>query len=623
MSTAANAGHFSDLILSEHVRISTDIYFHQLALNTIIIGATRSGKSRFFVKPNLLQMNCNYIVTDPKGELLDATGSTLRSFGYRVRVFDINDKERCNTYNPLKYITCEEDVAILAQQLMDSTKLDEEGGGGGKDPFWDLSSLALLRACIYLLWKYADDAEIMGGKTYVSCFASINLLLALAMEREGKTPQSATLEGSYLDQIFERVKQRGREQGTMPYCCIAWDQIKGNPLNPTAATIVANTTSRLNMFSIDRIRDLTSSDNIDLNTFGEQKDALFLIMHPTDKTFNFLLNMMYSQLFNSIYRRGNHLTGCKFVQTERGEFIRFWRPDKKESREAFEARVAEQMKSMLHPTIRKHDYLYEIIDGQGNQITARPTQELAEEFCTVEIPKLVLKDMHGTMFPFHNRFILDEFFNVGKIPNFMTVLSTIAGYNGSCDIIIQDINQIKTMYEKEWGSAFGNCPINIVLKVADNETAKYVSESLGKSTIAHAQEQASETSMKASNKFQIETKQRDLMTMDEVKAMPKTHQLIIVSGENPLYDTKHPYTTHPMYQYTADATHIQFDRRHLTIKPVSLTKEVLSPSYAPKVEILTTEKIINLFQPDGFSFDRDDEYDSDFDTDDFDGAFAS
>ena len=125
---APQPGHFTDLILSENARISTNIYHHQLALNTIIIGATRSGKSRFFLKPNICQMNCNYIITDPKGELLQATGSLLRSFGYRVRVFDINDKENCNTYNPLKYITCEEDVATLAQQLMDSTKLDEEGG---------------------------------------------------------------------------------------------------------------------------------------------------------------------------------------------------------------------------------------------------------------------------------------------------------------------------------------------------------------------------------------------------------------------------------------------------------------------------------------------------------------
>lgn len=588
---------YKDMILSENVRVSTDIYYHQTALNTVILGATRSGKSRFFVKPNILQMNCNYVVTDPKGELLEAVGPVLQAFGYKVRVFDIFGKERCNTYNPFRYITCEEDVAILAQQLMDATKLggEESSSAGGESPFWDLSTLSLLRACIYLLWKYADDPDVMGGKTYIPCFASVNLLLALAMERDGKPSQSATLEGSYLDAMFERVKLKNPD--TMPYCCIAWDQIKGNPLNPTAATIVANTTARLNMFTIDRIRDLTSSDNINLNTFGEQKDAIFLIMNPNDKTFNFLLNMMYSQLFTSMYKRGNALFGCKYAHLENGEFLRFWRPNPGEDTEAFEARVDKDIESMCRPVIAKHAHYYDILDANGVRISARPDKESAEQFCK-DLSRMGTEKITGTMFPFHNRFIIDEFFNVGKIPNFLTVLSTIAGYNGSCDVILQDINQIKSMYDKDWGSVFGNCPINLVLKVADNETAKYVSESLGKATIAHAQERATQTSLKNNTDYNIDVKQRDLMTMDEVKTLDNKSEIIIVSGEFPLVDTKHPYTTHKYYKYTSDATHIQFDRSRLRIKPVVLTKESENPSAAPKVELLSIDRIIRLFQED-------------------------
>lgn len=200
------------------------------------------------------------------------------------------------------------------------------------------------------------------------------------------------------------------------------------------------------------------------------------------------------------------------------------------------------------------------------------------------------------MFPFHNRFIIDEFFNVGKIPNFLTVLSTIAGYNGSCDVILQDINQIKSMYDKDWGSVFGNCPINLVLKVADNETAKYVSESLGKATIAHAQERATQTSLKNNTDYNIDVKQRDLMTMDEVKTLDNRSEIIIVSGEFPIVDTKHPYTTHKYYQYTSDATHIRFDRSRLKIRPVMLTRESENPSAAPKVELLSIDRILRLFR---------------------------
>jgi len=625
--------HYKDMILSKNIRISTEIYYHQTALNMVILGATRSGKSRFFVKPNILQMNCNYVVTDPKGELLEAVGPVLQAFGYKVRVFDIFDKVRCNTYNPFKYITSEEEVATLAQQLMDATKLggEEGGGGGGESPFWDLSTLALLRACIYLLWKYGEggefeDAYVTGGKLYKPCFASVNLLLALAMEREGKVPQNATLEGSYLDEMFCRVKEK--HPNTMPYCCIAWDQIKGNPLQPTAATIVANTTTRLNMFTIDRIRDLTSSNNIDLNSFGEQKDAIFLIMNPNDKTFNFLLNMMYSQLFTSMYKRGNKLNGCKYAHLENGEFIRFWRPKKKETKEAFEQRVEDELKAMSSVRYQKHaydkntfnandpsTYYIDILDANGVQISARPNEHLAKEFVK-DLAHMKVENMHGTMFPFHNRFIIDEFFNVGKIPNFLTVLSTIAGYNGSCDVILQDINQIKSMYDKDWGSVFGNCPVNLVLKVADNETAKYVSESLGKATIAHAQEKASQTNLKSGTDYGIEVKQRDLMTADEVKTLPNTQEIIIVSGENPLIDNKHPYTTHPLYKYTSDETKIPFNRDKYTIPPAKLVKEVLMDSGWPEIIPLSAEKIVELFSPEdseyGFQgFEEDDDYDYD------------
>lgn len=586
---------FKDMILSEHTRMSTEIYYHQTALNMVLLGATRSGKSRFYVKPNILQMNCNYVVTDPKGELLESVGPALEAFGYNVRVFDIFDKERCNTYNPFHYITCEEEVATLAQQLMDAAKPGGEEGGksAGESPFWDLSSLSLLRACIYLLWKYGDDEEIMGGKTYIPCFASVNLLLALAMEREGKAGQNATLEGSYLDEMFERVKQRS--QGSMPYCCISWDQIKGNPLNPTGATIIANTTARLNMFSIDRIRDLTSSDDIDLNTFGERKDAIFLIMNPKDRTFNFLLNMMYSQLFNSIYKRGRRLHGCKYARLKNGDFVRFYRPHAGESKEDFDNRIHSDLEAMCSPTIKKHAHYFDILDANGEKISARPTMELAKQYCH-ELAHVKVEKLSGTMFPFHNRFILDEFFNIGKIPDFLTVLSTIAGYNASCDVILQDIGQIKSMYDKDWSSVFGNCPVNLVLKVADNETAKYVSESLGKATVAHAQERATQTNLKNGTDYNIDVKQRDLMTMDEVKTLDNSQEIVIVSGMNPLLDTKHPYTTHKYYQYTSDATGIPFNRRRFAIRQARLVSEVERPGIGPNVEVLTAERIFRLFR---------------------------
>lgn len=153
--------------------------------------------------------------------------------------------------------------------------------------------------------------------------------------------------------------------------------------------------------------------------------------------------------------------------------------------------------------------------------------------------------------------------------------------------------------------------MNLVLKVADNETAKYVSESLGKATIAHAQERATQTNLKNNTDYNIDVKQRDLMTMDEVKTLDNKSEIIIVSGEYPLVDIKHPYTTHKYYKYTSDAIHIQFDRSRLKIRPVVLTKESERPSAAPKVELLSVDRMVRLFQTDddyGFSSEPDDLY---------------
>ncbi len=619
--------HFSDLILSQNCRISTDTIFHKTAINTLIYGSTGSGKSRFFVKPNVLQMNASYLITDPKGELSQALGPTLIQFGYEVKIFDIFDKEKCNTYNPFKYINCEEDVATLAQQLMDSTKLGDDSSGS-KDPFWDLSSLAVLRAIIFLLWKYADDAEIMGGKTYVPCFASVNLLLALAMQREGKAPQNATLEGSYLDEIFNRVKASSPDN--LPYCCMAWDKVKGNPLNPTAATIIANTASRLDMFTIERIKDLTSSDTIDINTIGERKLAIFLIMNPKDKTFNFLLNMFYTQAFNSLYMRGNHLEGTKYLSLKNGDFIKMWTKLPKERKSEYEARVKADAHAIYSPTIRAHYWdktktscYYDILDANGKKISARPTREMAEDFCK-QLKYAKVQTAHGNFFPFHTRFIIDEAFNVGKIPDFVTVLSTIRGYNGSVVVILQDRNQAKAMYDKEAESVEGNCLVQIILGVADNETAEYVSKCLGKTTVAHTQQRASQDQFGKGNgiDYNTDVKSRELMMPDEIRSMSKSKEIIIVTGADPIFDDKHSYICHPLYEYTSDNTHIPFDRSRYKIKRTSLTTAQEGLSYLPEVKPLTEDTIKRIFAAVIPNYNDDDYTDDDDFDDNFDDFVA-
>ena len=340
-----------------------------LNLNMMVLGGSGTGKSRFLVKPNLMQCNTSFVVTDPSGELLQSCGKMLEREGYRIKVFNINDMNYSNNYNPFHYLKDasgkynENNVIKMINTFMMNTK-DENASGG--DQFWDDSTRLLLSSLCFLLIETAPEEE--------QNFANVLDLIHKAKVIEGKEEEK-----SELDLIFDRH----REDMPNALSCQYYDEFK-QAAGKTMQSILISTTTKLQHFKLEQMRNLTCMDNIHLEELGDCKTALFIIIPSTDTTYNFLAAMMYTQLFDSLYNRA----------------------------------------------ITKY---------------------------------------HGRL-PVHVRFLLDEFANVGKIPDFDKVLATCRKFEISVVVILQNLSQLKRMYEKSWEELPGNCDTMIFLGGKDQFT---------------------------------------------------------------------------------------------------------------------------------------------------------
>ena len=249
--------------------------------NVLVIGGSGSGKTRFFITPNLLQCDsadfpCSFVVTDPKGGLIVNCGSLLQQKGYRIKVLNLINFQKSMKYNPLAYIHSEKDILKLVNVLMENTK----GEGKGTDPFWDKSERLLLTALIAYLHYECSPQE--------QNFSSLlDMLGSMQVREDDEDFQNP------VDLLFADLERNAPDH-------FAVRQYKTFKLaaGKTAKSILISCGARLAPFDIAELRDLTSEDELALNTLGEQKTALFLIMSDTDSTFNFLISMCYSQLFN-------------------------------------------------------------------------------------------------------------------------------------------------------------------------------------------------------------------------------------------------------------------------------------------------------------------------------------
>ena len=257
--------------------------------NVLVVGGSGSGKTRFWLKPNLLQCHSSYVVTDPKGSIVVECGNALLKNGYKVRILNTINFKKSMHYNPFAYVHSEKDILKLVTTLMTNTK----GEGSGGDPFWEKSERLLLTALIAYLHYEAPAEE----QNFATLLEMLNTMQVLEDDEEYQNP---------VDLLFEELAKKKPNS-------FAGRQYKLYKLaaGKTAKSILISCGARLAPFDIQELRDLTMYDELQLDTLGDKKTALFLIMSDTDSTFNFLISMVYTQLFNLLCDKADDVYGGK------------------------------------------------------------------------------------------------------------------------------------------------------------------------------------------------------------------------------------------------------------------------------------------------------------------------
>lgn len=276
----ADKTYSQNKILSQNVRIGLDGKKHHRNLNTLVIGGSGAGKTRFYGKPNIMQCNTSFVILDPKGEILRDTGNLLEKEGYVIRVIDLIDMSKSHGYNPFAYIQDDKDVLKLITNLIRNTT---PKGAQSNDPFWEKSETALLEAlCLYLINEAPEEEQ------------NFSMVMEMIVAAEPKEDDEDYI--SPLDQLFIELENDKPESLALKQYKI-YKQAAGK----TAKSILISVGVRLAAFNLESIAYLTHYDELELEKMGERKTALFAVIPDNDSTFNFLIGMLYTQLFQMLY----------------------------------------------------------------------------------------------------------------------------------------------------------------------------------------------------------------------------------------------------------------------------------------------------------------------------------
>ena len=413
--------------------------------NILVIGGSGSGKTRFFAKPSLLQCHSSYVVTDPKGTILQEVGHLLEMKKYRIKCLNLINFRKSMRYNPLAYIRSEKDILKLVNALILNTK--GEGEKSSED-FWVKAERLYYTALIGYIWYEAPEEE----KNFITLLDLIN---ASEAREDDETYQSP------VDLLFAQLEEKEPNH----FAVKQYRKFK-MAAGKTLKSILISCGARLAPFDIKELRDLMETDEMELDTLGDSKAALFVIISDTDSTFNFVAALMYSQLFNLLCDKAD--------------------------------------------------------------------------------------DFYGGRLPVHVRLILDEFANIGQIPNFDKLIATIRSREISASIILQSQSQLKAIYKDNADTIVGNCDSTLFLGGKEKSTLKEISELLGKETI-DSYNQSENRGSQVSHGLSYQKLGKELMSQDELAVMDGGKCIFMLRGVRPFLSEKYDLTKHPNYKYTADA----------------------------------------------------------------------
>ena len=284
----ANKEYSSNKIFSQNVRMGLDGKKHRRNLNTIVIGGSGAGKTRFYAKPNILQCNTSFVVLDPKGEIIRSVGHLLEAKDYVIKVIDLIDMSKSLGYNPFHYIQNDKDILKLITNLIRNTT---PKGSNTNDPFWEKSETALLEALMLYLYHYAPEDE----QNFTMVMEMLNYAEVKEDEEDYESP---------LDELFKRLEALDSNSLALKQYKI-YKQAAGK----TAKSILISVGVRLAAFNLEELASLTRFDEMELEQIGERKTALFAIIPDNDSTFNFIVGMLYTQLFQMLYYQADYVHG--------------------------------------------------------------------------------------------------------------------------------------------------------------------------------------------------------------------------------------------------------------------------------------------------------------------------
>jgi len=441
--------HTRNMLFTKTEKMSLDTRKTFRNNNVLVIGGSGSGKTRFYVKPNLMQLHSSYVITDPKGSLIKECGKMLKDAGYKIKVLNLIDMKNSDKYNFFSYIRDEKDILKLVTNLITNTNAPQSKTAGD---FWEKAETALLQALFgYVFFEALPNEKNIG---------TVMEMLRLAEVKEDQEDFQ-----SPLDIMFEDLKSENPEH----FACKQYDLFK-LAAGKTAKSILVSIGVRLSPFNISVVTDLLSEDTIGIDTIGDEKTALFVIIPDSDRTFNFISAIMYQQLFDTLF--------------------------------------------------------------------------------------LKAENEYGGRLPYHVRFLLDEFANIGQIPNFEIYIATMRSREISVNVILQNVAQLKNLYKNSWETITGNCDTLLFLGGKEQSTLEYISKLVGKTTIDL---KTTNESKGQSGSYSINSQVlgRDLITPSEVGLLGGTECILSIRGVPPFKSQKFDITKHSKYIELSD-----FDKKN-------------------------------------------------------------
>lgn len=462
----------NNMIISKDIWLSLDTRLTMLNNNILVIGGSGSGKTRFFVKPNLLQMQCNYICTDPKFSLPKETVNAFVQNGYDIKVLNLIDMYESMQWNPFKYFKKPIDILKFVNNLINCTTSELDRGGGEDGGFFTKAEIALISILSFYIMACGSEDE-----------RNLNTLMDLLdlMEASEEDENSRSVFDLMMEEMVEENnelrKKYGREfKNSYRYLAERTYSLYKKATGKTAKSILISIGVRLTNFNLPELQYLFGGDTIDLETIGNpKKDSngnyiktiLYVGISDSDSTFSFIASLMYQQLFEILYRQADSRSDSKL--------------------------------------------------------------------------------------PIHTRFMLDEFANIARIPDFEKKVATMRSREISVSIILQNLAQLKTEYKDSWETIFGNCDTTVFLGGKEPSTTKYLSELIGNETVDYmsiSESRGRERSWSKSN----QPIQRPLFEAAEISRIKPDEALIHIRGYNIFKNKKYPLEKHPNITLTTDCS---------------------------------------------------------------------